>query len=67
MEIRQVGIVRTANDTADVSIVNRLVGTGDNGAVDRQVLNLRAVGGVGAGDPAEQAAMRWAWISISVT
>ena len=43
MEIRQVGIVRTANDTADVSIVNRLVGTGDNGAVDRQVLNLRAV------------------------
>ena len=44
MEIRQVGIVRTANDTADVSIVNRLVGTGDNGAVDRQVLNLRAVG-----------------------
>ena len=57
MEIRQVGIVRTANDTADVSIVNRLVGTGDNGAVDRQVLNLRAVGGVGAGDPAEQAAI----------
>ena len=57
MKIRQVGVVCAADDTADVSIVNRLAGTGDNGAVDRQVLDLRAVGGVGAGDPAEQAAI----------
>ena len=57
MKIRQVGVVCAADDTADVSIVNRLAGTGDNGAVDRQVLDLRAVGDVGAGDPAEQAAI----------
>ena len=57
MEIRQVGIVRAAGDTADVSIVNGLGGTGDNGAVDGHVLDLRAVGDVGAGDPAEQAAI----------
>ena len=57
VEVRQVGIVRAADDTANVSIVNALIRTGDNGAVDRQVLNLRAVGGVGAGDPAEQAAI----------
>ena len=57
MEVRQVGVVRAAGDTADVSIVNGLGGTGDNGAVDGHVLDLRAVGDVGAGDPAEQAAI----------
>ena len=57
MEVRQVSVVRAAGDTADVSIVNGLGGTGDNGAVDGHVLDLRAVGDVGAGDPAEQAAI----------
>ncbi len=58
MEIRQVGIVRTANDTAGrKTSLTGLLEPATTKAVDRQVLNLRAVGGVGAGDPAEQAAI----------
>ena len=56
MEIRQVGVVCAADDTADVSIVNRLAGTGDNDAVDRQVFDLHAFA-ERATDPAEQAAI----------